>query len=198
VSPESLPAIVQCLEIRYCQRCFPEKIGGLMDEKVIQDLKLAFACDVYETIKAARKNHGETIFRHTMAEEGGTMVFVGAFPKKDILEFPDLSDEFIDKLKTFNLLGVVTDGQSRLDMFFLGGMNKPFTSLNEARGLTKTFSEEPLAAFLAMYFEVKGIMIDFTRMTHDEFIKAVEGEVFKNTSFSRMQEAGELLRMFDN
>lgn len=169
-----------------------------MDGKVIEDIKLAFACDLYETVKAARKHHGESVFRHTMAEESGTMVFVGAFPKKDILEFPDLTDEFVSRLGTFNLIGVVTDGKSRLDLFFLGGMNRPFTSLTDPRGLAKVFSDEPLTAFLLLYFEVKGIMIDFTRMTHDEFLKAVEGEVFKNTSLTKMQEASQLLKAFEN
>lgn len=169
-----------------------------MDAKVIGDLKLAFACDLYETVKAARKHHGETVFRHTMAEESGTMVFVGAFPRKDILEFPDLTDEFVAGLKTFNLIGVVTDGKSGLDMFFLGGMNKPFTSLTDPRALAKILSEEPLSAFLRMYFEVRGIMMDFTRMTYPEFLRAVEGEVFKNTSFAQMQEASQLLKAFEN
>ena len=88
-----------------------------MDEKVLQELKLAFACDLYETIKAARKNREEHVFRHTMAEEDGQMVFAAVFPKKDLLEFPDLPEEFIAKLQTFNLLGVITDGKSGLDMF---------------------------------------------------------------------------------
>jgi len=169
-----------------------------MDAKVIGDLKLAFACDLYETVKAARKLHGESVFRHTMAEENGTMVFVGAFPRKDILDFPDLDDGFVAGLKTFNLIGVVTDGKSGLDMFHLGGMNKPFTSLTDPRGLAKVLIDEPFTAFLRMYFEVRGIMMDFTRMTHEQFLRAVEGEVFKNTSFSKMHEASELLKALEN
>ena len=169
-----------------------------MDEKVMHDLKLAFACDLYETVKAARKNRDENVFRHTMADEDGQMVFASVFPKKEILEFPDLTDEFKAKLKTFNLLGVVTDGESGLDMFFLGGMNKPFTQVTDGRGLTKMLEDEPFTAFMKAYFEVKGIMIDFTLMTHDEFLAAVEGEVFKNTTFSRMQEADDLLKVFEN
>ncbi len=169
-----------------------------MDEKVIADLKLAFACDLYETIKAARKNRDESVFRHTMAEEGGQMVFAAVFPKQEIMQFPDLSEEFIAKLQTFNLLGVVTDGESGLDMFFLGGMNKPFTSLTEALDIPKVLSDEPLVAFMQLYFKVKGVMIDFTKMTHDEFIKAAESEVFKNTPFSQMQEATDLLDMIKN
>lgn len=169
-----------------------------MDEKVMQDLKLAFACDLYETVKAARKNRDESVVRHTMVDEGGRMVFASVFPKKDILEFPDLTEEFTAKLKTFNLLGVVTDGESGLDMFLLGGMNKPFTSVTDGRGLVKVFDDEPFIAFLKIYFEIKGIMIDFTTMTHDEFLKAIESEVFKNTSFSQMQEADDFLNMFKN
>jgi len=169
-----------------------------MDEKIMQDLRLAFACDLYETIKAARKNHGETVFRHTMADEEGQMVFAGVFPKKDIMEFPDMTDEFAAKLKTFNLLGVVTDGESGLDMFILGGMNKPFTSVTDAVGLTKCLEDESLMSFLQLYFKVKGVMIDFTQMNYDEFLKAVESEVFSNTSFSKMQDAESILDMFKN
>lgn len=167
-----------------------------MDQKVIQDLKLAFACDLYETIKAARKNRGETMFRHTMADEEGQMVFAAVFPKQEIMEFPNMTEEFAAKLKTFNLLGIVTDGESGLDMFILGGMNKPFTSVTDAQGLTKHLEDDALAAFLQLYFQVKGIMIDFSLMNYDEFLKAVESEVFKNTSFSQMQEASEILDAF--
>lgn len=169
-----------------------------MDQKIIDDLKLAFACDLYETIKAARRNRDETVFRHSMADDNGQMVFASVFPKKDIMEFPDLTDEFIAKLKTFNLLGVVTDGESGLDMFHLGGMNKPFTSVTAAQELTKHLTDESLVAFMQMYFKVKGIMIDFSLMTYDEFLNAIESEVFKNTSFSQMQEAGDLLKGFEN
>ena len=169
-----------------------------MDEKVLQELKLAFACDLYETIKAARKNREEHVFRHTMAEEDGQMVFAAVFPKKDILEFPDLSEEFIAKLQTFNLLGVITDGKSGLDMFYLGGMNKPFTSLADGQEMVGILADEPLIAFLEMYFKVKGVMMDFKIMSYDEFVKAVESEVFKNTSFGQMQEAQEFLNTLKN
>jgi len=169
-----------------------------MDEKVLQDLKLAFACDVYETVKAARKNRDEHVFRHTMVDEGDQMVFAAVFPKKDLMEFPDLTDEFIAQLQTFNLLGIVTDGASGLDMFYLGGMNKPFTSLSDGLDLVKTLADEPLIAFLEMYFKVKGVMMDFQKMSYDEFVKAVESEVFKNTSFAQMQESQEFLNTLTN
>lgn len=169
-----------------------------MDQKVIDDLKLAFACDLYETIKAARKNREESVFRHTMAEEDGQMVFASIFPKKEIMEFPDMSEEFVSKLKTFNLLGVVTDGQSGLDMFFLGGMNKPFTQLQRPEDLAKLLVDESMIPFMQLYFQVKGVMIDFTEMNHEEFLKAAEGEVFKNTSFSQMSEIEEMLKHYEN
>ena len=169
-----------------------------MDEKVLQELKLAFALDLYETVKAARKNRDEHVFRHTMADENGQMVFVGMFPKKDILEFPDLTEDFKAKLSTFNLLGVVTDGKSGLDMFFLGGMNKPFTTVSGGSELVKCLADDPLMAFLELYFRVKGVMMDFRAMNHDEFLKAVESEVFKNTTFAQMTEAQELLATLKN
>ncbi|MGL1863925.1 MAG: hypothetical protein OCC46_15485 [Pseudodesulfovibrio sp.] len=169
-----------------------------MDEKVISELKLAFACDLYETIKAAKQNRDEHVFRHTMAEEDGQMVFAAVFPKQDIMQFPNLTEDFIAKLQTFNLLGIVTDGESGLDMFYLGGMNKPFTSLDDARDVTKLLSDEPLVAFMQLYFKTKGIMIDFTKMTYEEFVQAVESEVFKNTSFSQIQEADDFLKQFEN
>ncbi|QGY40668.1 hypothetical protein GM415_11215 [Pseudodesulfovibrio cashew] len=168
-----------------------------MDENVIADLKLAFACDLYETVKAARKNRDESVFRHTMADEDGQMVFASVFPKKDVLEIPDLTGEFASRLKTFNLLGVITDGKSGLDVFYLGGLNKPFTSLTDARDIDGILEEEALAAFLQLYFKVKGVMIDISRMNHEEFLQAVESEVFKNTSFAEMQEIGALLDEFE-
>lgn len=164
-----------------------------MDEKVLSELKLAVACDIYETIKAARKNREEHVFRHTMADEDGKLVFAGMFPKKDILEFPGLDEAFIGNLKTFNLLGVVTDGESGLDLFYLGGMNKPFTTLNGAPELAKLLTDDPLIAFLEMYFKIKGVMMDVRAMNYEEFTRAVESEVFKNTSFSQMQEVQTLL-----
>lgn len=114
------------------------------------------------------------------------------------MEFPNLTEEFIAKLHTFNLLGVVTDGESGLDMFFLGGMNKPFTSVANGQDLTKVLANEPLIGFLQMYFKIKGVMMDFTTMNHDEFLKAIDSEVFKNTSFSQMQEAQDLLNILEN
>lgn len=169
-----------------------------MDQKVMEDLKLAFACDLYETIKAARKSRDENVFRHTMADEDGQMVFASVFPKKDIMEFPDMSDEFVAKLKTFNLLGVVTDGKSGLDMFYLGGQNKPFTQLKRAEDIAKLLVEDSMVPFMQMYFQIKGIMIDFTQMTHEEFLSAVEGEVFKNTSFSQLSEIEQVLKEYEN
>lgn len=169
-----------------------------MDEKVLQELKLGFACDVYETIKAARKNRGEHVFRHTMAEEDGQMVFAGMFPKKDIMEFPGITEEFVSKLHTFNLLGVVTDGESGLDLFYLGGINKPFTSLASGVELVKHLTDDPVLAFLEQYFKVKGVLIDFRTMNHEEFLAAIESEVFKNTSFSQMQDAQEFLNTLEN
>ncbi|WP_316899750.1 hypothetical protein [Pseudodesulfovibrio indicus] len=169
-----------------------------MEEKITQELKLAFACDLYETVKAARKNREESVFRHTMADENGQMVFVGMFPKKEILAFPDLTEEFKAKLSTFNLLGVVTDGKSGLDMFHVGGANKPFTTLTSAQEVARCLADEPLLAFLELYFRVKGVMLDFRVMTYEEFLKAVESEVFKNTSFGQMSDAQELLAKFQN
>ncbi|MBI9081175.1 MAG: hypothetical protein JEY79_15720 [Pseudodesulfovibrio sp.] len=169
-----------------------------MDEKVLKDLKLAFACDVYETVKAARKNRDEHVFRHTMIDEGDQMVFAAVFPKKDIMEFPDLTEEFVAKLQTFNLLGIVTDGKNGLDMFYLGGLNKPLTVLSDGIDVSKILADEPLIAFLEMYFKAKGVMMDFQKMNYEEFIKAVESEVFKNTSFAQMQESQDFLNLIKN
>lgn len=169
-----------------------------MDQNVLNDLKLAFACDLYETIKAARKNRDEHVFRHSMIHEGEQMVFASVFPKKDIMEFPNLTDDFVAKLQTFNLLGIITDGESGLDMFYLGGQTKPFTSVEDATELSKVLSDEPLMAFLEMYFKIQGVMMDFRKMNHDEFVTAIESEVFKNTPFSKMQEAQDFLKMTEN
>jgi hypothetical protein len=41
-------------------------------------------------------------------------------------------------------------------------------------------------------------MLDFRVMTYEEFLKAVESEVFKNTSFGQMSDAQDLLAKFRN
>ena len=165
-----------------------------MDERVKDELKLAFACDVYETIKAARKERDEKIFRHTMMDEGGRLAFAGVYPKQELLSFPDLTDEFLARLKTFNLLGVITDAESSLDMFLLGGMNKPLTSLNTPEEVVKILDDGPLMGFLDSYFEARGLEIDIHTMTYDAFLDAVRAEVFANTTFGEMSQVEELLK----
>ena len=68
-------------------------------------------------------------------------------------------------------------------------MNKPFTSLEGAPELAKCLDDDPVIVFLEMYFKIRGVMMDVRKMNYAEFTKAVESEVFKNTSFSQMQEA---------
>ena len=86
-----------------------------MDRRVIERLKEAFALDLYETVRAARQVRGEKVFRHTLYEDGQA-VFCGFYPKAELLEFPGVDEEFISRLSTFNLLGVITDGVTRLDL----------------------------------------------------------------------------------
>ncbi|WP_147821092.1 hypothetical protein [Salidesulfovibrio onnuriiensis] len=166
-----------------------------MDENVVSQLKRGFAMDLWETIRSAKGAKGERVFRHTMFDQGEMMVFAALFPKKELLEFPDLEQNFVERLKVFNLLGVATDGKTTMDMFLLGGMNKPFTSLSSVEELMKLFDEEPLMAFLDAYFRARGSNIDIMTISHDEFMKAVEREVFANTP---MSELSNLQKMFTN
>lgn len=166
-----------------------------MDENVARQLRTGFAMDLWATIRSARGAKGERVFRHTMHDEGETMVFAALFPKKELLEFPDLDESFISQLKVFNLLGVATDGQTAMDMFLLGGMNKPFTTLDDSRELEKLLNEEPLMAFLDIYFKARGSVIDIMSISHDEFLEAVEREVFAN---SPMADLEKLQKLFSN
>jgi len=166
-----------------------------MDENVVRQLRSGFAMDLWETIRSAKGTKGERVFRHTMYNEGEVMVFAALFPKKELMEFPDLEEDFAKRLKVFNLLGVATDGQTTMDMFLLGGMNKPFISLGSVQELEKVFDDEPLMAFLDTYFKARGSSIDIMNISHDEFLEAVEREVFAN---SPMADLGKLEKLFNN
>lgn len=152
-----------------------------MDEKVAEQLRNGFAMDLWETIRSAKGATGERVFRHTMYNEGDMMVFAALFPKKELMEFPDLDEGFLNQLKVFNLLGVATDGKTTMDMFLLGGMNKPFTTLKSSQELIKVFNDEPLMAFLDAYFKARGSTINIKTISHDAFLEAVEREVFANS-----------------
>ncbi|WP_243546873.1 hypothetical protein [Pseudodesulfovibrio tunisiensis] len=165
-----------------------------MDRNVIRDLKAGFCHDLYETVKAARKNRDEKVFRHTMFQDGEVLVFAAVYPKQELMQFPDMSEDFAARLKTFNLLGVATNSENSLDLFFLGGMNKPFTSAANPNDLSKVIEDESLAVFLEMYFQARGVDLDFRSLDYDAFLAAVQGEVFKNTSFSKLADVDALLR----
>lgn len=163
-----------------------------MDERIAAELTEGFAMDLWETVRAAKGAKGERVFRHTMYAEGEDMVFAGLFPKKDLLEFPDLDDGFRSQLKVFNLLGVVTDGKSSMDMFFLGGANKPFTSLNSPGELQKVLEIEPLMAFLHLYFKARGFSFDIREMDYESFMRAVEREALAGTPLAEMAKLQDL------
>lgn len=165
-----------------------------MDEKVIAYLREGVALDLYQSVKAARKLKDQKVFRHTMLDENGTSVFVGFFPKAELDELPDLDQSFRERLKIFNAIGVITDGETRLDMYVLGSMNKPFTTLQSHNELMKQLDDGPLSAFMEQYFEVRGVNIDFMNMEYEAFMEAVEREVFANTPMSEMSKLEELFK----
>ena len=166
-----------------------------MDEKVVSLLKASFAADLYETVNAAKKTTDEKNFRHTMFESSSHMVFCALFPKADLLEIPDLTDEFKASLKTFNIIGVITDATQSLELFMLGGMNKPLTTLKSAEGLSGILSEGQVMAFLDRYFETRGFEIDLETVGVDELIKRSSEETLQNTTFSRLHEIDEMIKM---
>lgn len=166
-----------------------------MDQNVAEQLRSGFALDLWETIRSARGTQGERVFRHTMYDQGEIMVFAALFPKKELMEFPDLEDSFVKRLKVFNLLGVATDGNTQMDMFLLGGMNKPFTSLNSVKQLEKVLEEEPLMAFLDIYFKARGSRIDIMNTSLENFLAAVEQEVFANSPMDGLEK---LKQVFGN
>jgi len=157
-----------------------------MDDQVASQLKEGFCLDLWETIRAAKGAKGERVFRHTMYTEGENMVFAALFPKQELLGFPDLDEDFLGRLKVFNLLGVVTDGKSAMDMFLLGGANKPFTSLNSANELQKNIETEPLMFFLDLYFKARGFSFDIHHIDHASFMQVMEREALAGSPFAEI------------
>ncbi|MGE4504134.1 MAG: hypothetical protein AB7D51_02220 [Desulfovibrionaceae bacterium] len=165
-----------------------------MDEKVTEMLCASFAADLYETVKAAKKQRDESVFRHTMLQrEDGMLVFCGLYPKADVAQFPGVTDEYAAGLSTFNMMGVITDGRTRLEFFHLGGMNKPLTTLDSANALNKLVLRPQLMAFMQEYFRLRGILVDLSRITYDEFLAVVDAEVNANTSFKELSDIQKLL-----
>ncbi len=165
-----------------------------MDEKVVEMLSASFAGDLYETVKAAKKHRDENVFRHTMLErEDGMMVFCGLYPKADVAQFPGVNGLYLEQLSTFNMMGIITDGKTKLDFFHLGGMNKPFTTLESANELNKIVRREQLMLFLQDYFRLRNMLIDLSRSSYDEFITVVNAEVNSSTSFKELSDIQKLL-----
>lgn len=165
-----------------------------MDEKIIEMLSASFAGDLFETVKAAKKHRDEKVFRHSMLDrEDGMMVFCGLFPKADVAQFPGVTEEFTQQLSTFNMMGIITDGATKLDYFHLGGMNKPFTTLENPNELNKIVRREQLMGFLQQYFRLRNMLIDLERVTYDEFMQIVEAEVNATTSFTELTDVQKLL-----
>lgn len=165
-----------------------------MDQQVIDHLREGVALDLYQTIKAARKIRDQKVFRHTLYDENGMSVFIGLFPKADMEQFPGLDEAFQSRLKVFNAIGVVTDGETRLDMYALAGMNKPFTTLKDYKELMKLLDDGPLSGFLEQYFDVRGVKLDFMNMSYEEFLKAVETEVYANTPMAELSKMEQFLK----
>ncbi|HMM37246.1 MAG TPA: hypothetical protein PKB11_00665 [Desulfovibrio sp.] len=163
-----------------------------MDRRVIERLKEAFALDLYETVRAARQVRGEKVFRHTLYEDGQA-VFCGFYPKAELLEFPGVDEEFISRLSTFNLLGVITDGVTRLDLFLLAGRNKPFTAAESHKDIAKLLREPELARFLDAYFKLRDVCLDIYTMTLEQFMDAVSDEVARNTPIAELQRVDMLM-----
>lgn len=166
-----------------------------MDEQVRLQVTEGFAMDLWETVRAAKGITGEKVFRHTMFEDGELIVFVGFFPKRDLLEFPEMAEEFRVQLKTFNLLGVVTDKNSSMDMFLLGGANKPFTSFTSVAALQKSFNPESVIDFLHMYFQARGFSFDIRTISHEDFMQAVAEEALSETPMAGMAKLQKLFEL---
>lgn len=165
-----------------------------MDSKVVETLKTAFAADIYESVRAARKNHDEIVFRHTLYQnDDGTMVFCGFFPKAEIQAVPGLNAEFVEQLKTFNMVGVITDGRSSMELFHLGGQSTPFTGAGKAEDLIKVLAEDRLMLFLQSYFNTRGMDVDLEKLDYDGLLAVVEEQVFQFTTMKEMQIVDQLL-----
>ncbi len=148
-----------------------------MDENVLERLKESFSLDLFETVQAARKAR-EKVFRHTLLERD-PMVFCAVFPKADLAEFPNMTPEFAAQLKTFNLVGVVTDGDTLLELFLLGGRGKPYTAAATPGELAKSLRDSELVRFMNAYFKARGLDIDLERASLLEFMHVAKQEAMK-------------------
>lgn len=128
-----------------------------MDVQVLEFIKAVFAAEVFETIKATKAYKDEKLFRHTIREQRDLLIFCAMFPKAEVLRIPGLTEEFKASLSTFNLLGVVTDGEDALDMTVLGGQGKPFTRLASAQDLARLISDQNLQMFLESAYAAMGM-----------------------------------------
>lgn len=164
-----------------------------MDEQVLAHLKQAFAMDLWETVRAAKQSRGEHVFRHTMYAEGETMVFAALFPKEELMALPDMDEAFSRKLKKHNLLGVATDGKSSMDMFFLGGADKPLPALDSSEELMDIFEDEPLVEFMDVYFKARGMTLDIHNISLDGFLEMARQETFASSPLSDLDKLQDLL-----
>ena len=160
-----------------------------MDDKVRNMLGAGFASDLFETVKAAKGAEGEKAFRHTLYESpDGLVVLCALYPKADVLQFPGVNEDFAARLKTFNAIGVITNMRDRLEYFFLGGLNKPFTGLKSPQEVADVLDAGAVAAFMLAYFQVRGLDMDLEGMSYEEFLKAVEEHVMSSTPLSVLNE----------
>lgn len=163
-----------------------------MDRRVIDRLKESFSLDLYETVRAARRLKGEKVFRHTMYEDG-LAIFCGFYPRAELLEFPGVGEDFVSRLSTFNLVGVITDGKTRLDLYLLAGRGKPFTTTESYKDIAKALREPEMVRFLDDYFQARGVALDIQNMELDEFMEAVSAEVARNTPIAELHRVDQLL-----
>lgn len=151
-----------------------------MEARVLEYVKAVFTAELYQTIQAAKAYKDEKLFRHTIREQRDLLIFCAMFPKAEVMRIPGLTDEFVETLSTFNLIGVVTDGEDMLDMTVLGGHGKPFGKLATAMELARIIDDERLVLFFDKAFSAMGLQIPLSEVPYGEGMEmlaaAISGE----------------------
>jgi hypothetical protein len=95
-------------------------------------------------------------------------------------------------LSTFNLVGVITDGKTRLDLYLLAGRGKPFTAGRDLQDIAKALREPEDDPLLDDYFQGGGVALDIRNMELGSSWRRV-AEVARNTPIAELHRVDQLL-----
>lgn len=124
--------------------------------------------DIYQTVKASRQFKDESVFRHTIYQDTNIMIFCALFPKDEILKFPDLNEDFTDRLKENNFLGVITDADQKLEVIWLGGTDKAFQKIASRKELKNILQESALVEYIEEVFLARAVKVKLSEVEDEK------------------------------